>query len=56
MAANPFGRGKSGFPDMKGRTDLVKVNKGESIKLTYAMVAHDGDATSAKLSERVFGK
>ena len=56
MAANPFGRGKSGFPDMKGRTDLVKVNKGESIKLTYAMVVHDGDATSAKLSERVFGK
>ena len=31
MAANPFGRAKSGFPDMKGRTDLVKLSKGEHL-------------------------
>lgn len=56
MAANPFGRSKSGFPDMKGRTDLVKLAKGETLKLTYAMVVHDGDAEAAKPGERVFGK
>src|SRR5207249_1657673 len=27
MAANPFGREKSGFPAMKGKTDLVKLAK-----------------------------
>lgn len=55
MAANPFGRNKSGFPDMKGRTDLVRLAKGESLKLTYAMLVHDGDAAAAKPGERVFG-
>ncbi len=56
MAANPFGRSKSGFPDMKGRTDLVKLAKGETLKLTYAMVVHDGDAEAAKPGQNVFGK
>lgn len=55
MAANPFGRNKSGFPDMKGRTDLVRLARGESLKLTYAMLVHDGDAAAAKPGERVFG-
>lgn len=56
MAANPFGRNRSGFPDMKGRADLVKLAKGETLKLTYAMLVHDGDAEAAKPGERVFAK
>ena len=37
MAANPFGRDKSAFPAMKGKTDLVKLAKGESLKLRFAI-------------------
>jgi hypothetical protein len=51
MAANPFGRDKSGFPSQKGKTDLVKIPKGESLKLTYALYVHDGDATAGKVAE-----
>ena len=51
MAANPFGRAKSGFPAMKGRTDLVKLEKGKSLTLTYAIFVHDGDVKSGKVAE-----
>jgi hypothetical protein len=51
MAANPFGRAKSGFPDMKGRTDLVKLPKGEHLKLRYGLLVHPGDAKEGKVSE-----
>jgi len=44
MAANPFGRDKSGFPAAKGKTDLVKLGKGGELKLRYAIYAHTGDA------------
>jgi hypothetical protein len=51
MAANPFGRGKSGFPAMKGRTDLVKLAKGEHLKLRYGILLHSGDAKQGKVAE-----
>lgn len=51
MAANPFGRTHSGFPAMKGRTDLVKLDKGQHLKLRYAYYLHDGDAKSGHVAE-----
>ena len=52
MAANPFGRDKSGFPDMKGKTDLVKLAKGEELKLRYGLLLHTGDVKEGKVAER----
>jgi hypothetical protein len=51
MAANPFGREKSGFPDMKGKKDLVKLAKGEHLKLRYGLLLHKGDAKEGKVAE-----
>jgi hypothetical protein len=51
MAANPFGRAKSGFPDRKGNTDLVKIEKGKSLTFKYAIFVHDGDAKAGKVAE-----
>lgn len=51
MAANPFGRDRSGFPSQKGKTELVKLAKGEHLKLGYGILLHNGDAKSGKVSE-----
>jgi len=51
MAANPFGREKSGYPGLKGNNDLVKLAKGESLKLTYALYVHSGDAKAGRVAE-----
>jgi hypothetical protein len=51
MAANPFGRGKSGFPALKGRTDLVTLKKGEHIAFRYGLLMHEGDAASGQVAE-----
>jgi hypothetical protein len=51
MAANPFGRGKSGFPAMKGRSDLVKLARGEHLRLRYGLLLHPGDAREGKVGE-----
>lgn len=51
MAANPFGRNRSGFPSQKGKTDVAKLAKGESLKLKYALYVHDGDARAGKVAE-----
>ena len=51
MAANPFGRAKSGFPVMKGKTDLVKLAKGEHLKLRYGLLIHAGDAKAGKVAD-----
>ena len=50
-AANPFGREGSGFPSQKGKTELLKIDKGSELKLRYAIYAHTGDAKSAKVAE-----
>ena len=49
MAANPFGRAKS-FPSMKGKNDLVKIEKGGRLELRYGMLLHDGDAESGQVA------
>ncbi len=51
MAANPFGRDKSGFPDVKGKTDVVKMAKGDHLKLRYGILLHDGDVKEGKTAE-----
>lgn len=50
MAANPFGRAGS-FPAQKGNTDLVKLAKGEHLKLRYGIYVHDGDAQAGQVAE-----
>ena len=50
MAANPFGRAGSGFPDVKGQTELVKLAKGDHLKLRYGILVHRGDAKESKLA------
>jgi hypothetical protein len=54
MAANPFGRAKSGFPDMKDKKDekdLAHLDKGEHLKLRYALFLHLGDVKEGKVAE-----
>jgi hypothetical protein len=50
MAANPFGRAHS-FPAMEGRTDPVRLNKGEHLRLRYGLLLHRGDAGSGQVAE-----
>jgi hypothetical protein len=51
MAANPFGRAVSGFPSRKEQTELVRLEKGTSLTLNYALFAHTGDATTGKVQQ-----
>ena len=51
MAANPFGRGHAGFSATKGRTDLVKLEKGQKLSFRYGLLLHDGDAASARVGD-----
>lgn len=50
MAANPFGRDGS-FPSQKGKTDLVKIAKGDELKLRYGILLHAGDTKEGKVAE-----
>jgi hypothetical protein len=50
-AANPFGRAKSGFPEVAGKKDLVRLAKGEHLRLRYGLVLHDGDAVSGGVAD-----
>jgi hypothetical protein len=51
MAANPFGRDKSGFPAVKGKTDLVKMAMGDHLKFRFAILLHDGDAKDGQTAD-----
>jgi len=51
LAANPFGRSKSGFPEMRGRTDLVRLAHGDQLKLRYGLLLHCGNAKDGKVAE-----
>jgi len=51
MAANPFGRAGSGFPDLKEEKELFKLAKSEHLKLRYGLLLHAGDAKEAKVAE-----
>jgi hypothetical protein len=51
VGANPFGRDHSGFPSQKGKTDLIKIDKGGELKLKYAVYAHGGDLKTGKVAE-----
>ncbi|MCI0463241.1 MAG: PmoA family protein [Gemmataceae bacterium] len=50
MAANPFGRAKSGFPALKGRDDLVRLARGEHIRFRYGVLLHTGDTQQADVA------
>jgi hypothetical protein len=51
MAANPFGRSKSGFPAVQGDTDLVKLAKGKHLKFRYGILIHPGDVKDGKVAD-----
>jgi hypothetical protein len=52
LAANPFGRAKHAkFPDRAGNNDLVKLKKGEHLKLRYGLYLHAGDVKEGKVAE-----
>jgi hypothetical protein len=51
MAANPFGRAESRFPAVKGRTDLVRLGKGEHLRLRYGVLVHTGDVREGQVAE-----
>jgi hypothetical protein len=51
MAANPFGRAKSGFPAMKAKADLIKLARGEHLHLRYGLLLHPGDAREGKVAD-----
>ena len=50
MAANPFGRAKSGFPGVKEKKELVTIPKGEHLKLRYGIYTHTGDAKAGEVA------
>lgn len=51
MAANPFGREHAGFPSMKGKKDLVTLNKGDQLPLRYGILVHDGNVEEAGVGQ-----
>lgn len=51
LAANPFARAKSGFPAQKGNTKLFRLDKGQSVRLRYAIFTHAGNASTGKVAE-----
>jgi hypothetical protein len=51
MAANPFGREKSGFPAERGKNDLVRLARGQHLKLRFGMLLHRGDVKDGRVAE-----
>lgn len=51
LAANPFGRKKAAFPGAAGRTEMVRLAKGEHLPLRYGVLLHTGDVTAGAVAE-----
>jgi hypothetical protein len=51
LAANPFGRAHSGFPAVKGRNDLVRLARGQHLRLRYGILVHEGDAETGQVAQ-----
>jgi hypothetical protein len=51
LAANPFGRQHAGFPDRKEKKDLVKLKKGEHLKMRFGLYLHAGDVKEGKVAQ-----
>jgi hypothetical protein len=49
-AANPFGRQHAAFPDARDVKSLVRLARGEHLKLRYGLVLHDGDAVAGDVA------
>jgi hypothetical protein len=50
-AANPFGRAGARFPALAGRSDLVRLAKGDSIHFRYGVLVHEGDTETGRVAE-----
>ena len=55
MAANPFGREKSGFPGVKENKELVTIAKGEHLKLRYGIYTHTGTEKTGEVAKAFAG-
>jgi hypothetical protein len=51
LAANPFGRQIAKFPDRKDKKELVKLKKGEHLKLRYGLYLHASDVKEGKVAQ-----
>jgi hypothetical protein len=51
MAANPFVRSDLDFPVFKDHKPLVKLAKGEHLRLRYGILAHAGNAQQGRVAE-----
>ncbi len=51
MAANPFGRTRSRFPDAKKIKERVELPKGESMTLRYGVLVHPGGTKEGQVAE-----
>jgi hypothetical protein len=51
LAANPFGRSRTGFPATRGRRDLVHLAHGDQLNLRYGLLLHSGNAKDGKVAK-----